>query len=420
VTKHGSIGRFRKAPDLRTAHSTRDFVLFCCAAALLCVLFKFPSLAYPRTEGDERIYWQLAQNLARTGDYTLRGSPLVNELSPYMYDRPIFHHPPLFPALLSLFAVAEMENAAILVSWLGHVLAVLAVALVGHHMMMSSTHRDSDAGWPITSPVFWLPVLGVAADPLLMFVSRRIWIDSLLAGLIAMSVALLLTAEGKRRRIMLAAAGVVLGLAGLAKLTALILVPLVLFVCWRDEPTWKERAIAMALVLLPAGVLVAPWLIVFYQKTGVFVPSWVKPDARLMDLYPFVRAAVERPWYYYIFKLILIMPVAVVAAWAIAGERPLWHNRIVQIAILWFSIVLATLTWLGINEYGFQMRHIAPAMPAVYVVLLVLLAERQRPLLLMVCGFTILIGTVTGAMHLLAPQFDEIVSLARVAGFLDY
>jgi len=159
---------------------------------------------------------------------------------------------------------------------------------------------------------------------------------------------------------------------------------------------------------------------VFYQKTGVFVPSWVKPDARLMDLYPFVRAAVERPWYYYIFKLILIMPVAVVAAWAIAGERPLWHNRIVQIAILWFSIVLATLTWLGINEYGFQMRHIAPAMPAVYVVLLVLLAERQRPLLLMVCGFAILIGTVTGAMHLLAPQFDEIVSLARVAGFLDY
>ena len=94
---------------------------------------KGPSLLYPRTEGDERIYWQLAQNLANGGDYTLRGSALLKELSAYIYDRPLFHHPPLFPALLSLFAIADMENAAVLVSWLGHVLVVIAVAIIGRH-----------------------------------------------------------------------------------------------------------------------------------------------------------------------------------------------------------------------------------------------------------------------------------------------
>jgi len=53
-------------------------------------------------------------------------------------------------------------------------------------------------------------------------------------------------------------------------------------------------------------------------------------------------------------------------------------------------------------------------------IVLALLVDRDRPWLQMVCAFAMLVGTVTGAMHLLAPQFDEIVSLARVAGLLAY
>ena len=399
----------------RRAHSTRGFVLFCCAAAAVCVVLKCPSLLYPRTEGDERIYWQLADNLAHNGDYSLRGSAVLKELSPYMYDRPLFHHPPLFPALLSLFAMAGIENAAVLVSWLGHVLVVIAVAVIGRHVLERSAADES-----ITSPAFWLPVLGVAADPLLMFVSRRIWIDSLLSGLVALSVALLVSAEGPRRRMMLAIAGGLLGLAGLAKLTALILLPVLGFFAVRDEETWKQRAAAAATILLPVALFVIPWLVVFYQRNGVFVPSWVKPDSTLMQMYPFVRLAVERPWYYYPAKLILIMPLAPVALWALIRERALWSNRTIQIAASWFLAVLITFTYLGIDGYGFQMRHIAPAVAALYVIVLMLVIERERPVLLMICGFAMLVGAATGAMHLLAPQFDEIVSLARVAGLLDY
>lgn len=308
-----------------------------------------------------------------------------------------------------------MQNAAVLVSWLGHVLAVIAVAIIGRHTLM----RDS-ADASITAPAFWLPVLGVCADPLLMFVSRRIWIDSLLSGLMALSMALLLSAAGKRRRMTLAAAGSLLGLAALAKLTALILVPVFLFVCVRDEETWKHRAASMTVILLPLIFLVVPWLVLFYLKTGVFVPSWVKPDARLMELYPFVRIAVERPWYYYVVKLVFIMPLAAVALWALVRERAIWTNRTLQVAASWFCVVIGTLTLMGISGYGFQMRHIAPAVAALYIIVLVMLMRRERSLLLMVSGFAMLVGTATGAMHLLAPQFDEIVSLARFAGLVDY
>ena len=415
MSKRRGGERFNKSQVARAAHSTRGFVLFCCAAAALSVILKSPSLVYPRTEGDERIYWQLAENLAHTGEYTLRGSTILQELSPYMYDRPLFHHPPLFPALLAPFAVANMENAAVLVSWLGHVLAVIAVAIIGRRALM---RESADAS--ITLPAFWLPVLGVAADPLLMFVSRRIWIDSLLSGLIALSFALLLTASGKRRRVTLAGAGGLLGLAALAKLTALIVVPVFLFVCVRDEETWKQRAVSMTTVLLPVAFFVVPWLIAFYLKNGVFVPSWVKPDARLMELYPFVRIAVERPWYYYAVKLALIMPLVLVALLAMVREGAIRTNRTVQVAALWFLIVMVTLTLMGVSGYGFQMRHIAPAVTALYVIVLEMVIERERPLLLMLSGVAILVGTVTGAMHLLAPQFDEIVSLARFTGLLDY
>ena len=75
---------------------------------------------------------------------------------------------------------------------------------------------------------------------------------------------------------------------------------------------------------------------------------------------------------------------------------------------------------MGVTGYRFQMRHIAPAVTALYVIVLEMVIERERPLLLMLSGVAMLVGTVTGAMHLLAPQFDEIVSLARFTGLLDY
>lgn len=392
---------------------TRGFVLLCCAAVLVCAVLKLPGLLYPPTEADEQIYWQLAENLANRGTYTLRGSDLLGSLSAYIYDRPLFHHPPLFAALLVPFVLTGTQGAAVLVSWLGHCLSVIAVAVIGRHAL-----RRTPAGATVTSPRFWLPVLGAAADPLMMFVSKRLWIDSLLAGLVAVAVAMLIVAEGRRRRMTLAFAGLLLGLAALAKLTALILVPVFLFAVLRTDSTWRERGASMLSIFLPVGLLVVPWMVVFYAQSGVFIPSWVKPDEKLMEIFPFLRVAVARPWYYYLGTLPLIMPLALVPVWVLARERALWGNRPIQIAVAWFSIILLAQTLLGAEGYGFQMRHIAPAVSAVYVLVLLALLERERPALLMVCGFAILVGAVTGAMHLLVPEFDEMLSLAKIGGLV--
>ena len=62
------------------------------------------------------------------------------------------------------------------------------------------------------------------------------------------------------------------------------------------------------------------------------------------------------------------------------------------------------------------MRHIAPAVAAIYVILLAGLYGRERPVLLLLAGATIIIGRVTGAMHLLAPELDELLTLQTIAG----
>lgn len=157
--------RLRDSEDARS-HSrsaSRGFIVFCCASVIVSAFLKLPSLRYPFSEGDEHIYWQLADNLARGRECTLQGTEVLRELSPDMYDRPLFHHPPLFPALLVPFVLTDNNSAAVMVSWLGHFLCLIAVALVGRRALLGLP-----TGAHITSPAFWLSIVGLSADPLLM------------------------------------------------------------------------------------------------------------------------------------------------------------------------------------------------------------------------------------------------------------
>src|SRR5688572_12689545 len=166
--------RLRDSEHAQRSHSrraSRGFIVFCCASVIVSAFLKLPSVRYPFNEGDERIYWQLADNLARGRDYTLQGTEVLRELSPDMYDRPLFHHPPLFPAVLVPFVLTNNHSAAVIVSWLGHFLTIVAVALIGRQAVLALP-----TGVHITAPAFWLPIVGLSADPLLMFVSRRLWI----------------------------------------------------------------------------------------------------------------------------------------------------------------------------------------------------------------------------------------------------
>jgi hypothetical protein len=402
-------------PKPRT-DSAWTFLLVLGLALAVCALLKVPSLFYPGDEMDEQIYWQLAVNLAQGHAYSLQGTDLLPRLSPAIYDHPLFHYPPLFPALMVPFVLAGAKSAAITVSWLGHLLAVLAVALVARHLQQD---RPDGAG-SVTSPAFWVPLLAVCADPLLMFVSRKLWTDSLLSGLVALSVAVFVIADG-RRRVLLIVSGVLLGLAALTKLTALLVAPVYLVALVRRDLAWRARLGSIAAVIVPAGLLIVPWCILFYLRCGVFIPPWVKPDAWLIEHNPFIEIMVNRPWYYYAVKLSLTMPLLLVVGWILVRDRLAWWPEWrIRVAAAWFLVILVGTTVMGANGYGFQMRHVAPAVTAVYLLLASQMAQRERPTLLMAAGFTILIGTVTGALYMSVPEFDEIKSLAEVARLIEF
>jgi 4-amino-4-deoxy-L-arabinose transferase-like glycosyltransferase len=383
------------------------------AVAAACALVKLPTLWFPHEEADEVIYWQLTDHLARTGRYSLQGTTILPFLDASVYDRPLFHHPPAFPLLLMPFVLSNALALAVTVSWAGHLLCVVAIGLIGYDLLAT---RDPAAR--SISPALWIPLIGVAFDPVLTFVSRKLWIDSMLAGLTALAVALILHASrSPHRHAYLLAGGCVFGLAMLAKLTAALVLPAIVFLLLTSFPTARERAEAIALVGAPCLVLLLPWLVVFYRTYGVLLPTWSKPSAQLIASNPFVRAAVERPFYHYLLKLALLQPITIVCLALYLVDPKRYANALALAPLVWFTTYLAGITYLGITGSGFQTRYLAPACPAIYAMLAVVLldgAPRHAASVRLVSLIAIVLGAVQGLVYLGLPQYDEISSLVEL------
>ncbi|MFH1075680.1 MAG: glycosyltransferase 87 family protein [Pseudomonadota bacterium] len=197
-------------------------------------------MSYQHNETDEIIYWQLAENWLKTGNYSLQGTEILKSLPAYVYDRQLFHHPPLFSLLLIPFVIMKAKKLAIIISWLGHLLCIVSVALVGRSILTSRSQ------FSVKSNLFWIPLISITFDPLLIFISRKLWIDSLLSGLVALSVALFYSVcksdiDYRHKKYGLIAAGIALGLAALCKLTALIVTPVIIYILITSFQTSRER-----------------------------------------------------------------------------------------------------------------------------------------------------------------------------------
>ena len=386
---------------------------------LLAIAVKLPRLAFEDSEGeiDEVVYWSLAQNLATTGSYGLRGTEVLSGLSPQMYDRPTFHHPPLYPILLVPFALHGSPRLGVLVSWLGHLLCIVAVAIVALHLRR--TRGGNRTG---SSLALWLPLVGVAFDPLLTFVSRKLWMDALLAGLVALSLALLVVAPGsRRRRALLLGSGVLLGLAGLTKLPAMVLAPVFLVAAFLESRDRRTRIESAALPLVPALMLVVPWLLFFHAKCGVFLPSWVRADPWLLEHSAFVRAFVSRPWYYYVTKLPLLIPLFPVCLFRLASEPRASRDRIVAVGLASAAICVAAVTAVSADGVGFLMRHVSAVAPCAYFLLAHdLTAGRENRTWSWIYVVAIAVGIVPGATYWYARGSDEIFSLFERAGWIRF
>lgn len=383
------------------------------------MLMKVPTLIFEHDEPDERVYWAVAENLAQRGEYTLRGSPMLEGMSPRIYDRPLFHHPPLYIALLVPFTALDAPQAAVTISWIGHALCIVAVALMGATLLRrSGTPAEELGSW------LWIPLLGVATDPLLAFASRKLWIDALMSGLVALSVALVFRARyaRERRRTWLVAAGACLGLAGLAKLPGLLAGVIGVVLLLSGGEGRQRRLRDLLFYAAPAALLVLPWMVIFFNTYGVLAPDWLTPDQVSFDRYRFVSKMVDLPWFYYIVKLCIAQPLVLLVglAYVLSPRRGPGPAR--WVPALWFLLFISVATYQGMTGYGFQMRYVTPLSCSVYVGLLcfpALIGPRER-LRVTVIVLVIFYAAMGGAMYLLDSRYDELLTIPELMGILNF
>jgi len=69
----------------------RSFFIVVSIFLAVCVLIKLPILQFEHNEPDEQVYWQLTEHWVHTGHYNIKGTAILPWLSPYVYDRGLFH-----------------------------------------------------------------------------------------------------------------------------------------------------------------------------------------------------------------------------------------------------------------------------------------------------------------------------------------
>jgi len=392
------------------ARQRRRYAAVCLLVILFCGILKLPTLFAAHAEYDEQIYWALAANWLRTGSYSLQGTAILSELPPAVYDKPFFHHPPLLPMLLIPFVALDSPQVAVVVSWLGHFAAIAGVAL------FAWTWRRR--GWHGARFELWLPVLAVSLDPVLSFCSRKLWLDGLAGGCVglAMGLSCVAAASGKLRWAI--GGGLVLGLAGLAKLPALTVLPAAVLLLALAPNACRFLRLRLVLAAVVSAILVVlPWFVVFFAHYGRLLPNWIHPDANMIQASGLVRRAMSQPWHYYLSQSCLVAPIVLVLVIACARRASrLWSIEF-GVPLVWIGAAVVLLTAVGLNGQGMQLRFSTIAAPGLYALLAGLLrhANPRRSMLPPVAVLAVLLGAMNIAFYLFyGLQFDEIVSFPEL------
>jgi hypothetical protein len=223
------------------ARFRRTLLLLTLAAAAVRAAFL---VLEPATSpvADERTWTDWARIVAE------RPSPLAHKM--------IFH-PPLYPyflapsfALTGSFALAKVLQAALAS------LLVPAVGRVGRHLL------GAQAG---------LAAAALAAFyPELVWFSFHFWVENLFLVLLWWGFERALAADRDRRLRDAVLAGVLFGLAVLARETALYFVPVVAM--WLAYRRGRDGAARGAVLVAAAVLVVAPWTVRNWLAFGAFVP----------------------------------------------------------------------------------------------------------------------------------------------------
>jgi len=393
----------------------RSPVRFAIIATLAVLAFSFlvklPTLHHPIWSPDELIYLNLTEHWMKTGQYSLQGTRLLEQLPPRYYDHPAFHHPPGFCVLLTPFVYAFAHGKplepAVILSWLGQALVILSLALIGYETILRGailTFRSRC--------LFLLPLVAATCDPIMNFIARRVWVDNLLAGACAMAFVCTWLAV-KRSPGWAWAAGLFGALACSLKIAPLLFLPVLAAVAWRNKRLLLP-------ILLPPLLVFALWSSWFHHLTGAWMPWWMKPDEALLQANAFVAASVHQPKLFYISQLLLCCPFALALLASMVVQRRIFQSALAGFSLLWIVIAVGTFTvigWLGMPS---ETRYIAPALPALYWLFYArsadtVLEESMDRLFILFC-FAVVAGAMLSSVYLYDPRPDEMLSPLHLFG----
>jgi 4-amino-4-deoxy-L-arabinose transferase-like glycosyltransferase len=373
---------------LNTADRTAPFWIAVAIMMVIVFLVHLNGLRTPHIEGDEAVFTFLAERLRESpGAYHLRGElhgeaaqaflrdvwqprfqvnfDRIQSISlmhsppdgqgrqhpvydPAIYGRPMFFHPPVYPCLLAVSRGLLGSDGGPLLSTAIHCITVLLTALLGRLLL------DERIGMVAAALV--------ALESVSWMCGERLWIDGALqAAVTGATLAAVWSAErGHAWRFSLA--GAALGIAGLTKLPAGALAPAIAlwWCCCPRRPRWGE----MAAYAITAAALVLPWIILMKVQVGSFLPS-ERPSDWLLDMYPRIRRTLERPATYYLVGLLAASPVlgyCVVGWWKCRREPWLW------MVTAWALSISLAVTVIGATGMGYQLRYLAPIMPALCLI----------------------------------------------------
>jgi hypothetical protein len=404
--------------DAASDRRDRSFTVALLIIELLVLILHLNTLRRPHIEGDEVLFTFLAEQLRRDATaYHVQGEldgaaadrfiretwepmhrrpfPDVHRVSvlfappdlsgeqrraydPDMYDRPLFFHPPLFAYALAVTRSWFGTDAGVLLSVLFHMTTILFVALLGRMLADESVGLIA-AGFIAVDAVSWL-------------CAERVWIDGMTQMMVTAAMLASVWSAKHGGGLRFAVAGATLGLAGLTKLPAGLVAPAVLAV-WLVMPRRPSRFEILAYVAPPA-ILVGAWLVISKVSLGAFFPvQW--PTPWLIEQFPWIRHMVNRSPLVYVIGLALVSPHL---AFSIVGAVRVRRSRWLVIALVWWCGFWLGLTALGLAGMGFQLRYIAPGIPALCLLAAAGVQSLRWPwrvAALPLCAYALMVGAQT-------------------------
>ncbi len=372
--------------------SGRVTILFLLGILGLSLALRVNSLRMPHIENDEIIYTTLARKLVlHPLDYNLRGTPILSNLPPQMYDPPLFVHPPTVPYLLSFCFRAFGEQWSALLPALFGVGIVLGGFLIARHL------------YSVREALLTALILG--ACPINLLTSSRIWLDTALVFFSSMAFYIFIIGWDSARKRMLFLAGIVMGIAALSKYNALWLLPVMVLYAGLNpkkiRPFQKEAVAPVIVFFLGIAVLLVPWAMVYavvmhgQSYLVYFDHSWTK---EYLARFPYVVMVFRRPDYFYFISLLTLSPLYILSLLFITESE---GRRKQVVLLVWIAVYLAGLIILfKMGLFAYIFRYLLPI-----TVPLAILAARQIarwpkvliPVMIVLGGYQLALG-ISNAM----------------------